>query len=70
MAKIISISDDVYRSLTVLKGKESYSNLIRKLVKRKTNKDKILEFAGRGGIDENEVKKIREEWKKWSGKYA
>ncbi|MBI2449706.1 antitoxin VapB family protein [Candidatus Pacearchaeota archaeon] len=70
MAKIISISDDVYRSLTVLKGKESYSNLIRKLVKRKTNKDKILEFAGTGGMDENEVKKIREEWRKWSGKYA
>ncbi len=70
MSKIISLSDDIYKLLTIMKGKESYSNLIRKLVERRTNKEKLLEFAGTGGIDEKEIKRLKGEWKKWSETYA
>lgn len=70
MAKIISVADDVYENLTKIKGKDSYSVLIREMISKKTNKDKVLSYFGKGGIDEKKIKELRKEWKKWSEKYA
>ncbi len=70
MSKLINISNEVYEKLTELKGEESYTTVIRKLLSKKTNKEKILEFAGKGGIDEGEMKEIKRGWKKWSEKHA
>ncbi len=70
MTEIISISDDVYASLTKIKGKDSYSYVIRKLLTEKTNKDSLMEFFGKGGIDESKVKELSKGWKKWSGRYV
>ena len=70
MAKIISVSDDVYTALTKLKGKESYSKVIRKLVLKRTNKDEILSFFGKGGVDVKKVKSLGTLWRKWSEEYA
>ena len=68
MAKIISISDSVYDELKKLKGDESFSTIIKKLLKKKTNKKKILEFYGKGGVDKKLVKEI--DWKSWSERYV
>ena len=34
----------------------------------KTNKEKILSFAGRGGFDEEAIKDIKRGWKRWNDK--
>ena len=70
MSKIISISDDIYRKLTAIKGKESYTIVIKDLLARRNNKNEILKFAGKGGINEKEIKSLRKGWKKWSEKYV
>ncbi len=71
MARIISVADDVYEELTSRKGKdESYSVVIRKVLGKRTNKDDILAFAGKGGVDERRVKELGKEWKKWSKQYV
>ena len=51
MSRIISISDDVYQILTRLKNKDSYSKIIRNLLSKETNKEKLLVFFGKGGVD-------------------
>ena len=70
MAKIVSLADDVYQSLYRMKGKESYSSVIRGLLKESSNKEKVLSFAGKGGIDDSALHDLRKGWKKWSEKYA
>lgn len=70
MTEIISVSDDVYSALTKIKGKESYSFVIRKLLSENTNKESLLKFFGRGGIDKSKVKELNKGWKKWSEKYV
>jgi predicted CopG family antitoxin len=70
MSKIISVSDEVYGKLTVLKNGRSYTMVIKELLSRKTNKEEILKFAGKGGIDEKEIRSLKKGWKKWSDKYA
>ena len=70
MAKLISVADDVYEELSARKGKESYSSVIRKYLKSGTNRDAILSFAGRGGIDEKRIRAIGKMWKKWTKEYA
>jgi len=70
MSKIISVGDDVYKELTELKGSESYSRLIRKLLEKKSNKEKILKFAGSECVDEKKIKELKKGWKKWSGKFV
>jgi len=49
MSKLINISDEVYAKLKALKGKDSYTIVIKRLLFRKSNKEKILEFSGMGG---------------------
>ena len=70
MAKIISISDDVYEALTTLKGEGSYSKAIRGLIGGKGNKEKLLGFAGKGGIDAARINVLKHLWGKWSEEYA
>jgi len=70
MSKLINISDDVYKELTILKGKLSYSLLLKELLERKSNKEAILAFAGKGGIDEESIKDLKKDWKKWTTKSA
>ncbi|MEK6922142.1 MAG: antitoxin VapB family protein [Nanoarchaeota archaeon] len=70
MSQIISVSDDVYVSLKKLKGKESYSVVIRGLLATKSNKEKILQLFGRGGVDGTKLKDLNPLWKKWSDEYA
>lgn len=70
MAEIISVADDVYQELTHRKGKESYSVVIRRLLVGKKNKEKILSFFGKGGVDAAKIKGLSGEWKKWSEEYA
>ncbi len=70
MSQIISVSDDVYTELKRLKGKDSYSTVIRSLMIKKSNKENVLAFFGKGGIDEKKVKELSHLWKRWSGEYA
>ncbi|MEK6962794.1 MAG: antitoxin VapB family protein [Nanoarchaeota archaeon] len=70
MAKLINVSDDVYNTLKGLKGKESYSVVIRQLLQGHSNKEKVLSFFGRGGVDAKAVAELKEGWKKWSEKYV
>lgn len=72
MSEIISISDDVYNVLTKLKGKDSYSFIIRKLLSEKdvSNKEEVLSFFGKDNIDGKKIKELSEGWKNWSEKYA
>ena len=70
MSQIISLSDDVYETLKKLKGKESYSVVIRQLLVEKSNKEKILRLFGKGGVDETKVKELHPLWKKWSDEYV
>ena len=70
MARMINISDDVYESLTRMKGKDSYSVLLRNMVANTPNKEKILEFFGKGGVDGKKLKELTKLWKKWSEEYA
>ncbi|MDO8642525.1 MAG: antitoxin VapB family protein [Candidatus Woesearchaeota archaeon] len=70
MSKLISVSDDVYTTLKEMKGEESYSVAIRKLFTPKSNKEKILSFYGKGGIDKEMIKEVQKSWKQWSEKYV
>ena len=70
MARLISVSDDVYKNLKRLKGQQSFSKVIISLLSKKTNKEKILDFFGKGGIDPTKVKELSSEWNKWSERYA
>lgn len=45
----------------MLTKKDSLETLKNKM----NNKEDILNFAGRGGIDESKIKAIREGWKKF-----
>ncbi|MDA3836716.1 MAG: hypothetical protein PF542_03770 [Nanoarchaeota archaeon] len=70
MTKIISISDEAYQRLSTIKGGDSFTKVILKIVKAHSNKEKILSFAGKKGIDENLLKKTKKDWNKWSKRYA
>lgn len=71
MSKLINVADDVYQRLSTLKKREeSFSEVLRELLKKKTNKEKILSFAGLEGMDENKIKSLKEGWKKWSSTHA
>ena len=42
----------------------------RSILDKRSNKEKILQFFGKGGIDEAKVKELSHDWRKWSAKYA
>ena len=70
MSRLINVSDDVYKTLTRLKGKDSYSAAIRSMVSKKSNIGEILKFAGKDIIDEDKIKELKVGWKKWTDRYA
>ena len=70
MSQIVSLSNDVYNILTKMKGKNSYSEVIRKLIEKKTNKEQILEFFGKKEVNAQRIKEVDHLWKKWSEKYV
>ena len=70
MSKLINISNETYNKLKAIKGKESFTIIIEKLIEKKSNKEEILKFAGKIKFDEKRLKELKEGWKKWSKKYA
>jgi len=70
MAKIISVSNKIYEELTKMKGNESYSILIDRLISEKSNKIKILSFFGTKCVDKKKIKELKGGWKDWSKKYV
>ena len=71
MVRTITISDDVYNELVRIKGKKSFSELFRELLReRKGNVDALRHL--RGILSEEEyletkrkLKEIEEEFEKW-----
>ena len=66
MTKTISISDDIYELLVKIKGKRSFSEVIRDLIKREGNYDVLL--IGFRTRDEKEIEELKREIKeaeKW-----
>lgn len=73
MSKLINISNETYEKLKAMKNKdESFTIVIEDLIieKTKSNKEAILKFAGKGGIDEKAIADLKKGWKKWTEKYA
>ncbi len=70
MSKLINISDETYKKLTQLKEKKSYTVVIENLLEKRSNKEAILSFAGKGGIDEKKIKDLKKRWNKWTKRYA
>lgn len=66
MSKLINISDETYKRLTQIKGKESYTIVIENLLEKRSNKEAVLSFFGKGGIDEEKVKEAEKMIRKWS----
>jgi predicted CopG family antitoxin len=53
-----------------MKGGKSYSEVIKELLEKKSNKELLLGFFGKGGVDSKKVKELSASWKKWSDEYA
>jgi len=70
MSKLINVSDEVYEKLSRIKGSRSFSMVLLSLIQKSSNKEAILSFVGKGGIDENEVIKLKKRWKKWRDQYV
>lgn len=70
MSQLISIADDVYASLSKVKGKKSYSEVIRELFSVSGNKAQVLSFFGKGDVDKEKIKQLHKDWKRWSEKFA
>ena len=66
MTKTISISDDVYELLVRMKGKRSFSEVIRDLIKKEGNFDLLLiAFGARSDEEVEELKREIGEIEKW-----
>ncbi|MFP3910297.1 MAG: antitoxin VapB family protein [Archaeoglobaceae archaeon] len=61
MGKTITIADDVYNELVKVKGKKSFSEVIRDLIKKEGNSDILL--IGFGTRNEEEMGELKEELK-------
>ncbi|HLC31821.1 MAG TPA: antitoxin VapB family protein [Candidatus Nanoarchaeia archaeon] len=70
MSKLINVSDEIYETLKKLKGSESFSIAIKKVLEKRSNKEHLLSFFGKGGIDEKKVEEAVSYVRKWSKKYA
>ncbi|MCD6523449.1 MAG: antitoxin VapB family protein [Thermococcus sp.] len=71
MVRTITISDDVYNELVRIKGKKSFSELFRELLReRKGNVDALRHLKGILSEEEyretkRKLKEIEEEFEKW-----
>lgn len=68
MAKVISVADDVHKTLYQFKGKDSYSVTIRNLLQQTSNKESLLSFFGKDGINHKAIESLKNDWKRWSKK--
>jgi predicted CopG family antitoxin len=59
MARQISVSNEVYEELSKLKGKESFSELIKKVIGIKKNNEKLMKFAGILKKDSKKLKQLQ-----------
>ncbi len=66
MGKTITISDDVYWELVRIKGKKSFSEVIRELIKKEGNLNILLiGFGTRSKEDAEKLEKELKEAQKW-----
>ncbi|WP_175059230.1 antitoxin VapB family protein [Thermococcus sp. 2319x1] len=68
MGKTITIADDVYNELVKMKGKKSFSELLRELIgkKKKGNLDVLMiAFGTRSKEELKELKKELKEAEEW-----
>lgn len=66
MTRTISVADDVYEMLVKIKGKRSFSEVIRSLIKKEGNFDVLMvAFGTRNEAEVEELKKEVEEVEKW-----
>lgn len=70
MSKLISVADDIYEMLRAMKAQQSYSEVLRPILKKVSNQHKILACAGKGGINKDALKNLKEGWKKWNEQYV
>ncbi|NJE07028.1 hypothetical protein E3E31_00470 [Thermococcus sp. M39] len=61
MGKTITIADDVYWELVRMKGKKSFSELLRELIKKRGNIDVLM--IGFGTRSEEEIDELKHELK-------
>ncbi len=61
MSKMITISDDVYEELKGMKGDRSFSEVIRSLIRRKSNINVLM--IGFRTRNEDEIEELRRELK-------
>jgi predicted CopG family antitoxin len=68
MARLITVSDEIYDNLSRIKGKRSFSEIIRALLTKKSGD--VMRFAGTlKGTDVSEWKKeVSEDRKKNAGR--
>lgn len=69
MSKIISVPEDWCDLHIGWKGDENILSAFRKLAAKKSDKEKILAFFGRGGIDNLKIKELQWAWKRLSKGY-
>ncbi|MBS3079957.1 antitoxin VapB family protein [Candidatus Pacearchaeota archaeon] len=63
MSKIITITDELYGKLKAMKkDDESFSKVIVRSINNKSNKNKVLELAGKRKDLDIDLRKIRKEW--------
>lgn len=66
MTKTISISDDVYDLLVKIKGKKSFSEVIRDLIKKEGNFELLMiAFGTRNREEAEKLEKEIREVEKW-----
>ena len=66
MTKTISISDDVYELLVKIKGKKSFSEVIRDLIKKEGNFEILMiAFGTRNEKEAHELEKEIGDVEKW-----
>ncbi len=73
MAKTLMISNDVYKALKRIKGKDSFSAVISNLLTKKSNGKNIAKYYGilKGDKEYNKINKdLRKKWGEWTQKYA
>lgn len=59
MARQISVSDEVYKELSKLKGKKSFSELIKEVMGIKKTNEKFMKFAGILKKDRKKLDELR-----------
>jgi len=66
MPKTISLADDVYEKLASMKGKRSFSEVIRDLIERKGNAEILtIAFGTRSKAEAEELEKELKEVEEW-----